>query len=423
MNETHDARLKSWIETANDPENDFPIQNLPYGVFEPGVIGVAIGDRILNLRAGVERGLLPAEAREAVSAPVLNSLMGMDYGARSALRTRISELLRYGSGERASAQPAMVRQSDVAMMMPVAIGDYTDFYASEQHATNVGRLFRPQNPLLPNYKWVPIAYHGRASSIVVSKTAIRRPSGQRKPPESEKPEFGPSRSLDYELETGFFVGRGNDPGAPVSIEDAGQHLFGMCLLNDWSARDIQAWEYQPLGPFLGKNFATTISPWVVTMEALEPFRCAAAARPGGDPAPLAYLDSERDRQAGAIDLRLSAAILSRLMRERGMDPMLLGVTNLKNLYWTPAQMLAHHTSNGCRMRTGDLLGSGTVSGAAPGEFGSLIEITRGGAEPVTLPSGEQRRFLEDDDEVTLRGWCELAGYARIGFGTCTGRVE
>jgi fumarylacetoacetase len=423
MNETHDARLKSWIDTANEGENDFPIQNLPYGVFEPGVIGVAIGDRILNLRACVERGLLPAEVREAVSASTLNFLMALDRDVRSTLRTRISELLRARAGERAVAQAALIHQNDVAMMLPATIGDYTDFYASEEHATNVGRLFRPENPLLPNYKWIPIAYHGRASSIVVSGTRIRRPSGQRKRPDADAPEFGPARSLDYELEAGFFVGRGNDLGAPLPIEYAGDHLFGMCLLNDWSARDIQAWEYQPLGPFLGKNFGTTISPWVVTMEALEPFRCGAATRRAGDPAPLPYLDSERDRRTGAIDLRLSAAILSRLMREREMDAMPLGVTNLKNLYWTPAQMLAHHTSNGCRMRTGDLLGSGTVSGAAPGEFGSLIEMTRGGAAPVTLPTGEERRFLEDDDEITLRGWCERAGYTRIGFGKCTGRVE
>jgi fumarylacetoacetase len=422
MNETHDARLKSWIESANDRDNDFPIQNLPYGVFEPGVIGVAIGDRILNLRACGEAGLLPAEAADAMNAPVLNVLMALNCATQSALRTRISELLRHGGGERARAQSALIRQSDVAMAAPVAIGDYTDFYASEQHATNVGRLFRPQNPLLPNYKWIPIAYHGRASSIVVSGTRIRRPSGQQKSPDAEAPEFGPSRSLDYEMETGFFVGRGNDLGIPVPIEDAGEHLFGMCLLNDWSARDIQAWEYQPLGPFLGKNFATTISPWVVTMEALEPFRCGALARPDGDPEPLSYLSSRRDREAGAIEMRLSAAMLSRHMRERRMGPMLLGATDLKNLYWTPSQMLAHHTSNGCRMRTGDLLGSGTVSGATPGEFGSLIEITRRGAEPVTLPTGEQRRFLEDGDEVTLRGWCERAGYARIGLGTCTARI-
>jgi fumarylacetoacetase len=422
MNETHDARLKSWVDTANDPDNDFPIQNLPYGVFEPGVIGVAIGDRILNLRACAEAGVLPPEVREAVSAPVLNLLMALDGEIRSALRTRISELLRYG-GERAGTQGAVLRQSDAAMMMPVAIGDYTDFYASEQHATNVGRLFRPQNPLLPNYKWVPIAYHGRASSIVASGTPIRRPSGQAKPSDRETPQFGPSRSLDYELEVGFFVGRGNGLGTPISIDDAGEHLFGMCLLNDWSARDIQAWEYQPLGPFLGKNFATTISPWVVTMEALQPFRCARSTRPPEDPEPLSYLDSPRDRRAGAIDMRLSAAILSAAMRERGMDPMPLGAPDLNNLYWTPAQMLAHHTSNGCRMRTGDLLGSGTVSGAAPGEFGSLMEITRRGAEPVTLPTGERRGFLEDGDEVMLRGWCERAGYARIGLGTCTGRVE
>jgi len=423
MNETHDARLKSWVASANDPESDFPIQNLPYGVVEPGIIGVAIGDRVLNLRTCAEAGLLPAEAREAAGARVLNPLMALTASELSALRRRLSELLRTGSQARSVVESAMLSRADASMMLPAAIGDYTDFYASASHAVNVGKLFRPDNPLLPNYKWVPIAYHGRSSSIVISGTRVRRPCGQRKLRDEEKPDFGPSRSLDYELEAGFFVGRGNRLGEPIGIENAGEHLFGLCLVNDWSARDIQAWEYQPLGPFLGKNFATTVSAWVLTIEALEPFRHAVEKRPGGDPAPLPYLESEGDRAAGAFDVRLSAAITSTRMREAGARPMTLTRTNLRHLYWTAAQMLTHHASNGCRMRTGDLLATGTISGPEPAEYGSLIEITRNGAQPVRLPTGEERCFLEDGDEIVFRAWCERAGYARIGFGECAGRIE
>ncbi len=423
MNETHDPRLKSWVAGANDPDGDFPIQNLPYGVIEPGFIGVAIGDRILNLRACAEAALLPEQTREPARAPVLNPLMALDASVLSALRKRLSELLRDGSGSRSAVESAMLSRADAEMMLPVQIGDYTDFYASAYHATNVGRLFRPDNPLLPNYKWVPIAYHGRSSSIVVSETPIRRPCGQRKRQDQKDPEFGPSRSLDYELEAGFFVGRGNRLGQPIGIGNARQHFFGMCLVNDWSARDIQAWEYQPLGPFLGKNFATTVSPWVLTMEALEPFRAVPEKRPEGDPAPLPYLHSADDHAAGAFDVRLSAAISSARMREAGMPAMSLTRTNLRNLYWTPAQMLTHHASNGCNMRTGDLLATGTVSGPEPAEYGSLIEITRNGAEPVRLPTGEIRRFLEDGDEIILRAWCARTGYARIGFGECKGRID
>jgi fumarylacetoacetase len=423
MNETHSAQLESWVESANDPEGDFPIQNLPYGVIEPGIIGVAIGDRILNLRSCAEAGLLPAEVREAAAARVLNPLMALDASELSALRRRLSNILRTGSEARSLVEPALFSRANAAMMLPVEIGDYTDFYASAHHAINVGKLFRPDNPLLPNYKWLPIAYHGRSSSIVVSGTPVLRPFGQGKRPDEREPDFGPSRSLDYELEAGFFVGRGNRLGESIGIEAAGERLFGMCLVNDWSARDIQAWEYQPLGPFLGKNFATSISSWVVTMEALEPFRHAAPTRPEGDPAPLPYLDSARDRAAGAFDVHLSARVTSSRMREEGIPATMLTHTSLTYLYWTPAQMLTHHASNGCSMRTGDLLATGTISGPNPAEYGSLIEITRNGAQPVRLSTGEERRFLEDGDEVILHAWCERAGYARIGFGECAGRID
>jgi fumarylacetoacetase len=423
MNETHAPRLRSWVESANNPEGDFPIQNLPFGVIEPGIIGVAIGDRILNLRACAEAGLLPEETREAAKAPVLNLLMALPAREVSALRRRLSALLRVFSDERSIVESAMLSRKNAAMMVPVEIGDYTDFYASAHHAINVGKLFRPDNPLLPNYKWVPIAYHGRSSSIVISGTRVRRPCGQTKAKEQNEPEFGPSRSLDYELEAGFYLARGNRFGETIAIDDASGHLFGMSLVNDWSARDIQAWEYQPLGPFLGKNFATTVSAWVVTMEALEPFRHRVEDRPDVDPSPLPYLQSEGDQVAGAFDIRLSASITTTRMREGGTPPATLTRSNLRNLYWTPAQMLTHHASNGCMMRTGDLLATGTVSGPEPPGYGSLIEITSNGAHPVRVPSGEERRFLEDGDEIVFNAWCERTGYARIGFGECAGRIE
>jgi fumarylacetoacetase len=327
------------------------------------------------------------------------------------LRARIAELL--------SGNPFLVAMKDAVMLPPAAIGDYTDFYASIFHATNVGSLFRPDNPLLPNYKYVPIGYHGRASSIVPSGSPIRRPQGQAQDPGAAAPRFGPTRALDYELEAGFFIGQGNAPGEPIPIEAAEDHVFGMCLVNDWSARDIQAWEYQPLGPFLSKSFATTISPWVVTMEALAPYRAPLFQRPEGDPAPLPYLQSAGD---AAIDLTLEVEITSAQMRARDFPPMRLSRGNLKDLYWSIAQLVTHHTSNGCNLRPGDLLASGTVSGATPDSRGCLLEITRRGAEPVTLPTGELRKFLEDGDEITLRGYCEREGLPRIGLGVCTGTV-
>jgi fumarylacetoacetase len=401
---------------------DFPIQNLPYGVFRSGSgpvsIGVAIEDCILNLRVTAAAGLLkslPPETRRACAAESLNELMSLTPAHWRELRVRITELL--------AGEPYLVAMKDAVMLPPAAIGDYTDFYASIFHATNVGSLFRPDNPLLPNYKYVPIGYHGRASSIVVSGTAIRRPSGQAQDAGAAMPRFGPTRALDYELEAGFFVGPGNALGEPIPIEAAEDQVFGMCLVNDWSARDIQAWEYQPLGPFLGKSFATTISPWVVTMEALEPYRAPLYLRPEGDPAPLPYLDSARNRERGAIDLTLEVEITTASMRERDMAPFRLSRGNLKHLYWSVAQMVAHHTSNGCNLRPGDLLASGTASGPTPESRGCLLEITRRGAEAVELPTGEFRRFLEDGDEITMRGYCEREGLPRIGLGVCTGRVR
>jgi fumarylacetoacetase len=411
MNSTHDPQLRSWVESANQPGADFPIQNLPFGVFagpQP-TIGVAIGDQILNLRACAEIGWISPEFREAACAGSVNSLMAMEPAALSSLRLELSSLLRSDS---MPMEPLLVPMRGAEMHLPAEIGDYTDFYASVYHATNVGKLFRPDNPLLPNYKYVPIGYHGRASSIVPSGRTVRRPCGQRKDAASEAPAFGPSRSLDYELEVGCFVGRGNPLGEPIPIAEAASHIFGLCLLNDWSARDIQAWEYQPLGPFLGKSFATGISPWVVTMEALEPFRAPAFARPASDPEPLPYLDSPEERGRGAIGITLEVYLGATLL-SRG---------NFRDLYWTLGQLVAHHTSNGCNLRSGDLLASGTVSGPEPGSRGCLLELTRGGAEPIALPDGSVRRFLEDGDEVTLRGYCERPGFVRIGFGECRGLV-
>ena len=411
MNPTHDPQLKSWVATANEPGADFPIQNLPFGVFQGPrpTIGVAIGDQILNLRACADVGRISPEFRRAASAASLNSLMTMEPAAWARLRMELSGLLRMGAEP---VESLLAPMRGAVMQLPAEIGDYTDFYASIYHATNVGKLFRPDQPLLPNYKYVPIGYHGRASSVVPSGHAVRRPCGQRRDAHSEAPEFGPSQSLDYELEVGFFVGRGNLPGERIPIAAAASHIFGACLVNDWSARDIQAWEYQPLGPFLGKSFATTISPWVVTMEALEPFRAPAFARPAGDPAPLPYLDSPEERERGGIDMTLEV-YLGGARLSRG---------NFRDLYWTVGQLLAHHASNGCNLRTGDLLASGTVSGPGPESRGCLLELTRRGAEPISLPDGSVRRFLEDGDEIVLRGYCERPGWARIGLGECRGVV-
>jgi fumarylacetoacetase len=427
LNATHDTGLRSWVESANDADTDFPIQNLPFGVFRRDTtsIGVAIGDQILNLGACKKAGLLSVlavEIQQACMQESLNQLMSLGASHWSALRSRVSSLLRVGATEREEVKRALVPMNAVDMLLPASIGDYTDFYASVFHATNVGSMFRPDNPLLPNYKHVPIGYHGRASSIVVSGTPVYRPQGQTKDDQSERPVFGPCAQLDYELEVGAFVGPANTLGNAVVISRAADHLFGLCLLNDWSARDIQKWEYQPLGPFLAKNFATTVSPWVVTMEALAPFRVPAFQRPKGDPSPLPYLAHADDARSGGVDVTLEVFIRSEQMREKGTVPVRLSRGSFKEMYWTFAQLLAHHTSNGCNLQPGDLLGSGTVSGREKDSRGCLLELTWRGAEPLRLPTGETRRFLEDGDEVTLRGYCERDGYRRIGLGECRGVI-
>ena len=429
---THDARRQSWVASANG-HTEFPLQNLPLGIFtQPGESrrrgGVAIGDEILDLGAALEAGLLAGEARRAAEAgakDALNELMALGASPRQALRARLFELLAADGADRKKAEAArglLLPAAGCAVHLPARIGDYTDFYAGIHHALAVGKLFRPDNPLLPNYKHVPIAYHGRASSIVASGTAVRRPNGQRKLPSEEVASFGPARNLDFELELGTWIGEGNGQGEPVPIGAAGQHIAGFCLLNDWSARDIQAWEYQPLGPFLAKNFATTISPWVVTPEALAPFRIAQPPRPAGDPAPLAYLMDAKDQAVGALDLDLEVSLLTPGLREKGLGARKLSVSNARHLYWTVAQMVAHHTSGGCNLASGDLFGSGTISGTTRESLGSLLEVTESGKVPIALASGETRRFLEDGDEVILTAHARRAGFAPIGFGECRGRV-
>ncbi len=432
INHTHDPNLRSWVTSANQKDIDFPIQNLPFGVFqEPDRtqqphIGVAIGDQILDLFRCCQLGLLgslPETLHAACKATDLNSLMALGNGASSQLRDRLSKLLQVNSPQPPLETKILIPMAEAKSLLPATIGDYTDFYASIFHATNVGKLFRPDNPLLPNYKYLPVGYHGRASSIVPSGTTIKRPQGQRKTPQEAIPTFGNSRLVDYEMEVGFFVGEGNQLGKVIAIDDAQQHIFGLCLVNDWSARDIQAWEYQPLGPFLGKSFATTISPWVVTLEALAPFRCPALDRPAGDPAPLPYLFSPSDAQFGGIDIAVEVLLSSAQMCQEQMSPFALSRASFKQMYWTIAQMLTHHTSNGCNLRSGDLLASGTVSGHEKSSYGSLLEITERGSVPITLPTGEQRAFLLDGDEVIFRGYCERAGFIRIGFGECRGKIR
>ena len=416
LNETHDLKLRSWVASANVAGCDFPIQNLPFGTFSRGLrheprVGVAIGDRILDLRLA-----------KLIDTGDMNKLMAATPEKRATLRSLISRGLAQGSARQAEWEGALVRQSAVTMQVPCRIGDYTDFYTSVHHATTVGKQFRPDNPLLPNYKWVPIGYHGRASSIIVSGQPFRRPQGQLKAPDAEMPSLGPSQRLDYELELGWFIGQGNALGEPIGIGDAERHLFGVALFNDWSARDIQGWEYQPLGPFLSKNFASTLSPWIVTLEALAPFR-APFERPAGDPQPLPYLDSSAHRAQGAFDITLEVLLQTAKMREAGAAAVRLSRGNtLQAAYWTPAQLVAHHTVNGCNLQPGDLLGSGTLSGPAPDQAGSLMELTSGGKQPLTLPNGERRSFLEDGDTLTLRGWCEREGAARIGLGEVSGTV-
>lgn len=434
INGTHDPNLRSWVGSANDPNSDFPIQNLPLGLFavsdsdEMPNIGVAIGDQVLNLSAVADElwadNFFDEIADACTLDPSLDLVMILEPDQLSELRQRVSSLLRQENEteERYVAEGHLMPMSEVQLLLPTMIGNYTDFYASIYHATNIGKMFRPDQPLMPNYKWIPIGYHGRASSIVPSGTPIHRPSGQTMADGATAPGFGPSKVLDYELEVGFFVGNGNEQGKPITITEAEDHIFGLCLVNDWSARDIQRWEYQPLGPFLAKSFATTISPWIVTTEALAPFRVPAFQRDGDDPQPLPYLDSPQNRERGGFDIKLEVLVLTEQMRQQNIAPHKLSSSNTKDLYWTFAQMLTHHSSNGCNLRPGDLLASGTVSGATKDSQGSLIELTERGSQPITLPTGEVRRFLENGDEVILRGYCEREGFRRIGFGECRGVI-
>jgi fumarylacetoacetase len=434
VNDTHDQNLKSWIESANSPDTDFPIQNLPFCVFSRAAtyentrIGVAIGDYVLDVYRCYESMLFDDEsftiAVVADNYCLDHSVMKKNQSIQNKFRRRLQEILSEQADEdtRDAVYRNLIPMEEAEFWLPAHIGDYTDFYCSIFHATNVGSMFRPDNPLLPNYKYVPIGYHGRASSIVVSGTEVVRPKGQNRSDQDAPPVFGPCKNLDYEMEVGFFVGCGNDLGESVSINDAEKHIFGLCLVNDWSARDIQAWEYQPLGPFLAKNFATTISPFIVTMEALAPFRTQAFTRPEGDPKPLDYLYSEENEEKGGFDINLEVYLQTEKMRDENIEPFLLSRSNTKDLYWTIGQMLTHHASNGCNLQTGDLMATGTVSGESKDARGCLLELTWRGKEPVKLPSGEQRRFLEDGDEVIMRGYCEREGFRRIGFGECRGRI-
>ena len=430
LDETHDPESGSWVETANLPGADFPLQNLPFGVFrrrgssEPFHVGVAIGDQVLDLHAAARGGMLAETAppvQVALLDPTLNRLMAQGRAASRGLRRAVHRLLR--ADGRAPPRPELLLPlEDSELQVPAEVGDYTDFYASIHHATNVGSMFRPEEPLLPNYKWVPIGYHGRASSVLPSGAPIQRPRGQLRDDGAPAPVVAPTRALDYECEVAAWIGPGNHLGDPIPLERAEEHLFGLGLLNDWSARDIQRWEYQPLGPFLAKNFATTVSPWIVTLEALEPFRIPARPRPPGDPAPLPYLDSEANQQRGGFAVELTVHFSSAAMRARGMPPLRLSRAPLDGMYWTLAQLITHHASNGCNLRPGDLLGTGTISGPEPENRGCLLELTWRGRDPVTLPDGETRRFLEAGDEVILRGRCEREGFQGIGFGECAGVV-
>lgn len=414
--DANDPALESWVESANDAASDFPLQNLPFGRFRRDEdsdwsIGVAIGDQVLDLRrAGV------IETHE------MNRLVRLAPQARRALRQAISEGLRRGSAQRPAFEAALLPQSAVQLGLPCEIGDYTDFYVGIHHATAVGRQFRPDAPLLPNYKWVPIGYHGRASTINASGAGFHRPRGQTKPPDAAEPAVNASARLDFELELGIFIGRPNPQGVPIAIDQAEDHVFGLTLFNDWSARDIQAWEYQPLGPFLSKNFASTVSPWMVTLEALEPYR-KAFSRPEGDPRPLPYLDSAANSARGAIDIELEVWLQTARMAQAGHPGDCISRSNFADAaYWTIAQLVAHHTVNGCSLEAGDLLGSGTLSGPRPEQAGSLLELTVGGRQPLALSNGETRGFLQDGDSIVLKGFCQRDGLRRIGFGECRGTV-
>jgi fumarylacetoacetase len=416
--ETHDPALESWVESANAPDTDFPIQNLPFGIFrnkksrsEPPRGGVAIGDQILDLAAlGIKTG------------PTLNALAAQERAVWRNLRKELSKALSKKNKAYKRLEKYLLPMKDAEMQLPVSVGDYSDFYSGIHHATNIGKLLRPDNPLLPNYKWIPIGYHGRASSIVVSGTPIVRPSGQLKPADAPAPTFAPSKRLDYEAELGFIVGPGNPLGKPISIKYALDHVFGVVLLNDWSARDIQAWEYQPLGPFLAKSFATTVSPWVVTLEALAPFRAPAFARAEGDPKPLPYLFNEQDQREGGFSIEVEMHLRSAKMKQQKAPAARLSRGNFKDSYWTLGQIVTHQTSNGTNLQPGDLLGSGTLSGTTPDSLGSMMELTQAGKNPVQLPGGETRTFAEDGDEVIERGSASSNNHKRIGFGEASGSI-
>lgn len=428
LDETHDPELRSWIESANRPEADFPIQNLPFGVFlapRGAQVGIAIGESILDVAQALDLGLFAGNAAEAAAgcrAGRLNDLMALGRARWSALRLDVSRLLRVGAARQPDTARCLVAMRDAQMQVPAQIGNFTDFFTSIHHATNAGRVMRPDNPLMPNFKHLPVAYHGRASSISVSGTSLRRPKGQSKANDAGLPTFGPSCRLDFELEVGFYVGPGNGLGESIPLAEAEERVFGLCLVNDWSARDIQSWEYQPLGPFLGKSFMSSVSPWVVTIEALAPFRTSAAARGNDAPPLLPYLDSAKDRQYGGLDIGLEVLLETNSMREKGVAPQRISHARFADQYWTIFQMLAHHASNGCNLLPGDLIASGTVSGPNEGEAGCLLEMTAGGVRSITLPGGEERGFLEDGDEIVMRARCSRPGYASIGFGECKGRV-
>lgn len=417
VNETHNPNLVSWLDSANDPNTDFPLQNLPVCRFIHGntlKIGIVIGDFVLDFEPYFDTFVSKGNEKKS-----------LELAASHYVRRQIQKDFKVDAPQ---SKINLIREhflkpiESCKFILPFEIGNYTDFYCSIFHASNVGSMLRPNNPLLPNYKWLPIGYHGRASSIVVSGTKIKRPKGQNRSDATKPPQFIPCKSLDYEVEVGFFIGKGNRLGEPIPISEAEEHIFGLCIVNDWSARDIQAWEYQPLGPFLAKSFATTISPFVVTMEALAPFRCEAFSRSDDDPRPLEYLYDEENQKKGGVDLNLEVYIRTEKMRQEGIPPYLLSRSNMKDLYWTIAQMVAHHTSNGCNLQRGDLIATGTVSGKEKHERGCLLELTWRGTEPIELPSGETRRFLEDGDEVIMKGYCEREGFRRIGFGECTGII-
>jgi fumarylacetoacetase len=422
IGDSNDPALTSWCASAQG--SDFPIQNLPLGIFSVGErrrrAGVAIGDYVLDV-TGIA-AFLDQDCQKDLSQPVLNGWLARGPDTHQAFRQRLQELLS-DEKYRDDVEPHLVGQSEVRLHVPCLVGDYTDFYVGIHHATNVGKQFRPDNPLLPNYKYVPIGYHGRASSVRASGEPVIRPNGQRKAPDADAPEYGPSRRLDYELELGMWIGQGNELGSPIPIAEAAGHIAGYCLLNDWSARDIQAWEYQPLGPFLAKNFLTSVSPWVVSPQALAPFRKAMPPRPHGDPKPLPYLDDPKDREAGALAIQLEVTLTTAKMRSDGLAPHILSRGSADAaMYWSAAQIVAHHSSNGCNLQPGDLIGTGTLSTDSAGGLGSLLEISQGGKQPIELPGGETRSFLEDGDEVTLKAWCGDPDGLRIGFGECVGRI-